>query len=181
AGVPLAPAGPRDGLVHVVDREDAERARDAGVESHAVDPARRLRADVVVVVGLAPDHGAEARDPGVAAGLRAVARCQRKLERARHGVDVDGLDAGLLEHAPRALHEPVRQVLVEARDDDRDRFVTHAAPAGVRGRAGRAAPVRGPGRAPRGSSPRPGRGPDGGAGARAGRAWPAGTRGWARW
>ena len=36
-------------------------------ELDVLDPARRLGADVVVVVGLAADHGAEAGDAGVAA------------------------------------------------------------------------------------------------------------------
>src|SRR4051812_31594544 len=45
--LPAAGAGQR--LVHVLDREDAERARHAGAELHVHDPACRFGADVVVV------------------------------------------------------------------------------------------------------------------------------------
>ena len=86
--VALAAAGARQRLLHVLDREHAERARDAGRELHVPDPARRLGADVVVVVGLAADHGPEAGDARVAPALGEVLRRRRQLERARHVVDV---------------------------------------------------------------------------------------------
>src|SRR5215207_8095548 len=180
--VALAPAGAGERLVHVVDGEDAERARHARVERHAGDPARRLGTDEVVVVGLAADHRAEAGHAGVAAGVGAVAGGQRQLERAGHVVHLDAR-AGLLEHARGSLHEPLRQLLVEAADAGRE-DVSHdggAAPGPRRtGLFPPPARARGPARAPRGSSPRRAPAPGGAACGRAAPSSRAGTRGCAR-
>ena len=99
--VALAAARPRERLLHGLDREHAERARHAGRELDVLDPARRLGADVVVVVGLAADHRAEAGDARVAAGLGQVLRRERQLERAGHVEHVD-LDPRRGERALRA-------------------------------------------------------------------------------
>src|SRR6185312_10456382 len=80
--VALAPARARERLLHRRARQHAERARDARVELHAHHAAGRLRADEVVVVGLAADHRAKADDAGVATRGRRIARAERELERA---------------------------------------------------------------------------------------------------
>src|SRR5947207_9023925 len=54
--VALLAAGPRQGLLQGLAGDDAEAAWDAGGDLHLLDAARGLRADVVVVVRLAPDH-----------------------------------------------------------------------------------------------------------------------------
>ena len=77
-------------------------------------------ADVVVVARLAADDGAEAGDAVVAPGLGGHERGERQLERAGHVEDVDGLRPGRLEEPRRPLHEPLGELLVEARDDDRE-------------------------------------------------------------
>ena len=64
--VALVAAGPRQRLLHRVAGDHAEGAGHAGLELHVLDPARRLGADEVVVVGLAADHDAEAGDAGEA-------------------------------------------------------------------------------------------------------------------
>src|SRR5258708_4204024 len=64
--VALVAARARERLLHRLARENPERARHAGVELHAHHPARGLPADEVVVVGLAPDHRAEAGNSGEA-------------------------------------------------------------------------------------------------------------------
>ena len=81
-------------------------------------------ADPVVVVGLAPDHGAEAGDARIAPRLRAGLRRQRQLERARDVVDVD---VALRRRPPRRSpsaprRQPLREVLVERRAHDRERL-----------------------------------------------------------
>ncbi len=100
--VALAAAGAGERLVHVLDRQHAERARDAGAQLHVHDPARGLGADVVVVVGLAADDRAEAGDAGVAPGLGQELGGQRQLEGAGDVEDV-GLRAGLRRRPGRPL------------------------------------------------------------------------------
>ena len=56
----------------------------------------------------------------VAPGLRRVARGERQLEGAGHVEDVGLAGAGLGERGLRAADEAVGEVLVEARDDDRE-------------------------------------------------------------
>ena len=89
----LAPPDAGQRLLHRVDGEHAEAAGHAGLELDVLDPARGLAADVVVVVGLAADHRAEADDRVVAAGLGGVLGDQRQLERAGHVEHVDLADA----------------------------------------------------------------------------------------
>ena len=112
--VALAAAGAGQRLIHVLDRQHAERARHAGAQLDVLDPAGGLGADVVVVVGLAADDRAEAGHAGVAAGLGQVERGERELEGARDVVDVGLPHAGLGERALRARDQPLGQVLVEA-------------------------------------------------------------------
>ena len=59
-------------------------------------------------------------DAVVAPGLRRVARGERQLEGAGHVEDVGLAGAGLGERGLRAADEAVGEVLVEARDDDRE-------------------------------------------------------------
>src|SRR4051812_1769075 len=63
--IALVAAGAGEGLVHAVAGDDAEGARDAGLQLHLLDAARGLGADEVVVVGLAADDDAEAGYAGV--------------------------------------------------------------------------------------------------------------------
>src|SRR5690349_15369435 len=88
--MPLPPARARQRLLHVVHGQHAEAAGDTRVERDAGDSRGRLAAYVVVVVGLAADHGADAGHAAVAAGLGAVLGEERKLVRARHLVHVHG-------------------------------------------------------------------------------------------
>src|SRR5438270_13629810 len=98
-----------------VDREHPEAAGDAGLELHLLDPARRRRADIVVVIGLAADHGPEAHDPVVAARLRGVLCHQRQLERAGYLEWVGAVDPGLREHLASAPLELVGELRIERR------------------------------------------------------------------
>src|SRR6516225_5775784 len=69
ARVALGAAGDAvERLLHRVDGQDPEAAGNAGVELDLLDPAGRLGADVVVVVGLPPDHRSEADDHVIAPG-----------------------------------------------------------------------------------------------------------------
>ena len=76
---------------------------------------------------LTPNHAAERDHTGIAARLRERHRRQRQLERSRYRHDRDrvGRDARLFELLERALKQIVRDLAVEAADDDADR----AAPA----------------------------------------------------
>src|SRR5689334_12598254 len=95
----------RERLLHVLDRQDTKRTRNARIERDAEDSPGCGLADVVVVRGLAADHRAETGDAGITTGLRAVLRRQRQLEGARHVVHVC-----LAEDAHRALDEPLCQI-----------------------------------------------------------------------
>src|SRR5207302_4808473 len=92
----------------------------AGVELDGKDAAARLGADVVVVVGLPADHGAEARQAGEAPAARGIARGERQLERAGNVERLDLVVAGLRECGTGACLQAVGEVLVEARDRDRE-------------------------------------------------------------
>ena len=178
ARVAVVAARARQRLLHVLDGQDAERARHAGAQLDVLDPARRLVADVVVVVGLAADDRAEAGDAGDAAGLGEVERGERQLVGAGDVVDLER-HAGLVERPLGAGDEARGEVLVEAPDGDREVAggLSHAAPAALpRARRGRA-------RARRAASPRRARGPGGGACGRAASASRSGSArcaGWAR-
>src|ERR671939_1002109 len=114
----LSPARPRERLLHRVAGQHAERAGDAGVELHARDPARRLGADVLVVVGLAPDHRAEAGHAREAARLGAVLGGQRQLEGAGDRVDLDRRALGLQDPAG-TRDQTLGELIVEAGDAER--------------------------------------------------------------
>src|SRR3954465_1827891 len=105
-------------LLVVLHREDAEAARDTGLELHVLDAARGLGADVVVVRRLAADDGADARDALVLARLRADLRGHRQLEAPGHLDDVP-LVAGLLEDPARTLDQFLRELPVEGRRGNR--------------------------------------------------------------
>src|SRR5581483_4502762 len=107
-------------LLGVVHREHAEAAGDAREQLHLLNAARGLAAHVVVVVCLTTDHRAQADDRLISAGLRAVTGDQRQLERAWYLEAVDLLNAGLLQRRPCAGLQPIGQVLVEARNAQRD-------------------------------------------------------------
>src|SRR3954471_754268 len=172
----MVAARARERLLHALHGEDAERARHARAQLDVLDPARRLGAHVVVVIRLAADDGAEARDAGDAAGLREVESGERQLVRARHVVDLERRPR-LAEGPLRAAEETRGQLLVEPADGDPEVEVSHASPGAPR----RARP--GPARARRAASPRRARAPGGAACARGACAWRGGNArcaGWAR-
>src|SRR3954471_5309300 len=72
SAVALAAARPGQGLLHRVDGQHPERARDARAQLDVLDAARGLLADPVVVVGLPADDRAQAGDAVVAPGLHRV-------------------------------------------------------------------------------------------------------------
>src|SRR3954451_6305370 len=111
----------RQRLLHVLAGEDAERARDAGVELRLLDATRRLAAHVVVMVGLAADHRAEAGDAREAPGLRGPLGREGELEGARDLEDVDGgrTDTALVESQDRAVRESLGEIRIERADADR--------------------------------------------------------------
>ena len=82
--VALAAAGPRQRLLHRVAGDHPEGAGDAGRQLHVLDPARRLGADEVEVLGLTADHDAETGDPGELAGF-GVQAARRRAARRRRG------------------------------------------------------------------------------------------------
>ena len=69
---------------------------------HLLDAARGLAADILVVVGLATDHGTEADHRRVATGLGGELGDDGELERARHVEPVDSGDPGIPERAASA-------------------------------------------------------------------------------
>ena len=117
--VALVAARARQRLLHVRHRQHPERARHAGLQLDRLDPARRLGADVVVVVGLAADDRPQARDARVAARLGEVLGGKRQLEGAGHVERVDVLDARLGERGARPALQAGGEILVEAPDGDR--------------------------------------------------------------
>src|SRR5439155_26040216 len=162
--LPAAGAGQR--LVHVLDGQDPEGAGHAGIELGSLDPVRSSLADVVVVVGLAPDHGSQAYDAQVASGPGTGLGRERQLEGARNVMDVQTFlaHAFLCEAAYRAGGQALREVVVEGGANDREALFTHAGLGRRRGpTARRAQPqgatpppcVCGPCAAPRGTCPRP--------------------------
>src|ERR1700724_1976192 len=119
SGVALSAAGSRESLLHRLAGEHAEGARDAGVELHLHDPAGRLGADELVVVGLTADHRAEAGDTGEATRARRVARPERPLEGPGNVEHLDIVVAGLGERGYRSRDEAPGELLVEPADRDR--------------------------------------------------------------
>src|SRR5215213_101118 len=109
-------------LVCLLEREDAERDRDARLERRQLEPGRGLAGDEVEVRRVAADDAAEGDDAGVTARLRERHRRDRKLERARDRHDRDRVpgDAEGLELRERPLEQPAGDVAVEAADDDPD-------------------------------------------------------------
>ena len=174
AGVALVAAlDARERLLQRIDRQHAEPAGNAGRELDLADAAGGLAADVVVVVGLTADHGPEADDGLVAAALGGVLGGEGQLERARDVVAVDLRDAFVGQRLAGAGLQRIGELLVEARDAERDAVLrAHRHHSGV--------PPRPP-RARRGSSPRRARVPGGAGCARACRAWRAGRPGCAGW
>ena len=79
------------------------------------------------MVGLAADHRAEARDACERARARGVARRERQLERTGDVERLHPLHARLLERALGPRDEPLRELLVKARDDDREARRGHSA------------------------------------------------------
>ena len=121
AGVALVAARARQRLLHGLDGQHAERARHAGAQLDVLDPARGLVADVVVVVGLAADHRAEAGDAGVAARSRRGSSAASGSSKAPGTSWTSTVgDPGLGERPLRAGDEPLGEVLVEAPDGDRE-------------------------------------------------------------
>src|SRR5262249_51815463 len=88
SGVPsliaLVAAGSGLGLLARIAGDHPEGAGNAGVELDPLDAARGLGADVVVVIGLAADHDAEAGDAAEPPGLGAPSGGERQLEGARN-------------------------------------------------------------------------------------------------
>src|SRR3954454_8534397 len=191
--VALVAARARQRLVHAVAGDDAEGAGDAGLQLHLLDPARRLGANEVVVVGLAADDDAEAGDAGVAVLGELLGR-EGELVGAGDGDLGDGV-AGApcqLEALPRAAQQPLRQVLVEAADADAEverrqlpplllAELLQERPGFSHRRPGRRARPEHRARTRRGSSPRRGRGPGGAASGPSSPAWYAGRPHCGRW
>ena len=87
--VALVAARALERLLLVLHGQHAERAWNPGLELSLLDAVRGRRADVVVVIGLATDHDAEADDAGITAGVRTRLRRQRQLECAGNVVHVN--------------------------------------------------------------------------------------------
>ena len=134
--VALAAAGAGERLLHVLDGQHAERARHAGAQLDVLDPARGLGADVVVVVGLAADHRAEAGDAGVAAASRPGSCAASGSSNAPGTSNTSASPSpAVRERALRARHQPLGQLLVEARRRRSRSARSLAAPRPPRGRA----------------------------------------------
>ena len=74
-------------LLCLLEREQAEGDRNAGLERRKLEPRRGLAGDEVEVRRVAADHAAERDDARVAACLRQRHGRDRQLERARHRHD----------------------------------------------------------------------------------------------
>ena len=109
-------------LARGVKREHTERDRNPGLQRSELQAARRLAGDVVEVRRVTADHAAESDDAGKPACLRQRHGSERQLEGPGNLNDRDGVpgNARELELAERALEQPVRDLAVEAADDDRD-------------------------------------------------------------
>src|SRR5438552_3233650 len=167
APVPHLATGARPRLLLAQRRHHAEGRWHAGGERHLADPGGRLARDELEVGCLAADDHADAHDARVAPGRREVLGGLRELERPRYPVDLDGVpgEARAAEHLERAVHETLRDALVEAGCDDRE---PEGAPQRTRAaHSGRATGHLSPG-ATKGD-------------ARACRASCSGTSGWRRW
>ena len=183
--VALVAAGALERLVHVLDREHAEGAGHAGLELDLLDTARRLGADVVVVAGLAADHGAEAGD-AVKRPLRAAswaAKGSSKAPGTSKASIAPGSTPPSAKPATAPLGQPWREIRIEGADADREALAGKRLALGIGRRRKvvlshlRRRPRAGarPRAARRGSSPRRGRGPGGAGCGRACRAWCAGS------
>ena len=180
--VALVAAGPGQRLLHRVAGDDAERAGHPGFQLDVLDPAGGLGADEVVVVGLTADHDPEAGHPGVGPGLRQLLGGEGELVGAgdREVGDVADRDAAEGEAGVGALHQAVREVLVEAAGEDAEaeacQLLLLVVAEGFEEGAGLRHPPP-PRRAPprRGASPRRGRGPGGGGCGPSCRAWHGGS------
>ena len=117
------PVDPLLCLLTVLDREDAERDRDTGLDRGQLKAARSLACDQVEMRRLTADHTAERDDARVPARLRESHRRQRKLEGSRDGHDHDRLarHADLLQLGERSLEQAIGDLAVVAADDDPDR------------------------------------------------------------
>ena len=118
-----APCSTRASACSAVSQvSSAERDGDAGLDPRELEPARRLARDEVEVRRLAADHAAERDHAGVAPRLRERHRRERELERARHGHDENASRAtpASSSSASARVEQPVRDLAVEAADDDRD-------------------------------------------------------------
>ena len=89
-------------LVGALEREDAERDRDARLDRGELEARGGLARDVVEVRRVAADHAAERDDAGEPPRLRERHRRERQLEGARDG-----------HHGDRALLDAARVELVE--------------------------------------------------------------------
>src|SRR5581483_4463499 len=116
----LVRAGQR--LLEVLRREDAECDRHARFERGQLQAGRGLAGDVLEVRRLAPDDAAERDDGDVPARLRERHGAERQLEctRHRHDGDVLPVDPRVRELGHGRVEQPVRDLAVEAREDDRD-------------------------------------------------------------
>ena len=106
----------------VVAGEDAEDHRDVVLDRGGLEPARGLRADVVEVGGVAPDHRAEGHDGVSVAASRNPAGGQRKLERTGDTDNEDPVatqtEAG--EGVEDGFEQPRHDGVIEPGRDDPD-------------------------------------------------------------
>lgn len=102
----------------VVAGEDAEVAGDASFDGGLLDAVGGGARDVLVVVCLVADDGAEADDGVVTAGAGGVEGGDGKLEGAGEVEDLVRADVVLLSGLFGAVEEARGDVLVEAGDED---------------------------------------------------------------
>lgn len=115
------PSGAVECLLHRIHREDAESHRQGVVDGHQIQPPSRFACDVFEVGGIAPDHGAQGHQTGIAVRLGGRGRRGRKLECPGHPYHIDlfGWQPRLMATGQRAIEQPSGNQLVVTADENR--------------------------------------------------------------
>ncbi len=108
-------------LREILGREHAKTDRRAGGELHVHDSSRALARNEIKVRRLASDNCAERHERVEAIGFDETLARQRQLEAPGNVEDTDVIigDFAVAQRTLRAVDEPVGEIGVEARRDDR--------------------------------------------------------------
>src|SRR5690606_30494553 len=113
-------AGPVERLLEGVGRQHAEDHRHSGGRGCLRQPARYHRGHVIVMTGVATDHGAEGHDRAVLPARRQPGGDDRDLDSPGHRGHVESIERHAVpyEGRDRALLKPLSDEFVEAAHDE---------------------------------------------------------------